>query len=258
MTDGPRSISPRGESPRPGSSSLPRLPEPRSQVCSQGRAAARRRPHARRTRRRRFARTVWRHVLPARRARPPRRDRLSGSGATCAGGWLATARCRNTGPSVRDLLRSRQPRRADSPHPAPPRLSAQRERSQEGSLKATVGRLAAASIPPPQIAALLQRLRIEPVFTAHPTEATRRTLLEKEQVIGRLLVERLDPSRTPDEERAVLARIREEVTAAWQTDPHPSTPPTVMDALENVVFYLTDIVYRIVPPFSEELEQAVH
>ena len=129
---------------------------------------------------------------------------------------------------------------------------------QEGSLQDMVVRLAAAGVTPPQVAALLQRLLVEPVFTAHPTEATRRTLLEKEQIIGRLLVERLDPSRTPDEERAALARIREEITAAWQTDPQPSARPTVMDELENVLFYLTDIVYRIVPPFSEELEQAVH
>ena len=114
---------------------------------------------------------------------------------------------------------------------------------QEGSLKAAGAQL------------LRRPLLIEPVFTAHPTEATRRTLLEKEQVIGRLLVERLDPSRTPDEERAALARIREEVTAAWQTDPHPSARPTVMDELENVLFYLTDVIYRIVPPFYEELEQ---
>ena len=129
---------------------------------------------------------------------------------------------------------------------------------QEGSLENMVVRLAAAGVTPTQVAALLQRLLVEPVFTAHPTEATRRTLLEKEQVIGRLLVERLDPSRTPDEERAALARIREEITAAWQTDPQPSARPTVMDELENVLFYLTDIVYRIVPPFSEELEHAVH
>jgi phosphoenolpyruvate carboxylase len=128
---------------------------------------------------------------------------------------------------------------------------------QEGSLEAMVARLAASGVTPPQIAALLQRLLIEPVFTAHPTEATRRTLLEKEQVIGRLLVERLDPSHTPDEERAALGRIREEVTGAWQTDPQPSARPTVMDELENVVFYLTDILYRIVPPFSEDLEAAV-
>jgi phosphoenolpyruvate carboxylase len=129
---------------------------------------------------------------------------------------------------------------------------------QEGSLQATMSRLAAEHVTPSQLTALLERLCIEPVFTAHPTEATRRTLLEKEQVIGRLLVERLDPSRTPDEERAALARIREEVTTAWQTDPQPSARPSVMDELENVLFYLSDIVYRIVPPFHEELDHAVH
>ena len=128
---------------------------------------------------------------------------------------------------------------------------------QEGSLQATVAQLAGAGVTSQQTAALLRRLRIEPVFTAHPTEATRRTILEKEQVIGRLLVERLDPSRTPDEERAALARIREEVSIGWQTDPTPSARPTVMDELENVLFYLTDVVYRIVPPFYEELEQTV-
>ena len=128
---------------------------------------------------------------------------------------------------------------------------------QEGSLAAAARQLAGARITAPQVTALLERLLIEPVFTAHPTEATRRTLLEKEQVVGRLLVERLDPSRTPDEELAALARIREEVTATWQTDPQPSARPSVMDELENVLFYLTDVVYRIVPPFAEELEQSV-
>jgi phosphoenolpyruvate carboxylase len=128
---------------------------------------------------------------------------------------------------------------------------------QEGSVAAAIARLSTAGVTHREIATLLQRLSVEPVFTAHPTEATRRTLLEKEQVIGRLLVERLDPSRTPDEERAALAQIREEITSTWQTDPQPSARPSVMDELENVVFYLTDVVYRIVPPFSEELEQAV-
>ena len=128
---------------------------------------------------------------------------------------------------------------------------------QEGSLAAAIAQLSSAGVSQRQLATLLQRLQVEPVFTAHPTEATRRTLLEKEQVIGRLLVERLDTGRTPDEERAALARIREEITTTWQTDPQPSARPSVMDELENVVFYLTDVVYRIVPPFSEELDQAV-
>jgi phosphoenolpyruvate carboxylase len=105
--------------------------------------------------------------------------------------------------------------------------------------------------------ALLNDVLIEPVFTAHPTEATRRTILEKQQRIIRALTDRLDPSMTPAEERAKMEVIRAEVTSAWQTEEHPSTRPSVADELEHVLFYLTDIVYRIVPPFYEEVENAV-
>jgi phosphoenolpyruvate carboxylase len=128
---------------------------------------------------------------------------------------------------------------------------------QEGGLDDAVARLAAAGLGPAEMEGLLARLLIEPVFTAHPTEATRRTLLEKQQVIARLLVDRLDPSRTPGEERAALGRIREEVTAAWQTEEQPALRPTLIDELEHVLFFVTDVVYRVVPPFYEELESAL-
>ncbi len=128
---------------------------------------------------------------------------------------------------------------------------------QEGGLDDAVARLAAAGLGPADMEALLGRLLIEPVFTAHPTEATRRTLLEKQQTIARLLVERLDPSRTPGEERASLGRIREEITAAWQTEEQPALRPTLIDELEHVLFFVTDVVYRVVPPFYEELESAL-
>jgi len=128
---------------------------------------------------------------------------------------------------------------------------------QEGTLDDTVRRLAAGGLGPRDVRALLPRLLFEPVFTAHPTEATRRTLLEKEQVIGRLLVERLDPSLTPAEERAALARIREQITVGWQTEAYPAQRPTVLDELEHVLFFLTDVVYRVVPPFYEALEDAL-
>ena len=51
--------------------------------------------------------------------------------------------------------------------------------------------------------ALLGQVSIEPVFTAHPTESTRRTLLRQQQRIARLLLDGLDPSRTPAERRAM-------------------------------------------------------
>jgi phosphoenolpyruvate carboxylase len=125
------------------------------------------------------------------------------------------------------------------------------------SLEDTLGKLAAAGLDRPRLEALLGRLHIEPVFTAHPTEATRRTLLEKQQTIARALVDRLDPSRTPPEERAAMARIRAEVTAGWQTEEQPEERPTVGDEAEHVLFYVTDVLYRILPVFYEGLERAL-
>ncbi len=103
----------------------------------------------------------------------------------------------------------------------------------------------------------LGRMTIEPVLTAHPTEPTRRTLLEKEQFILRRLVERLDPSRTPDEESATLERVRAAITSNWQTEMYPEQKLSVENEMENALFYLTDVLYRIVPPFYERLQQAV-
>jgi len=128
---------------------------------------------------------------------------------------------------------------------------------QEGSLADTVQRLATAGQGPADVRRLLEHLVFEPVFTSHPTEATRRTLLEKQQRIGRLLVQRLDPSLTPAEERANLGRIREEITIAWQTEARLTERPTVLDELEHVLFFLTDVVYRVVPPFYEALTDAL-
>jgi phosphoenolpyruvate carboxylase len=96
--------------------------------------------------------------------------------------------------------------------------------------------------------------RIEPVFTAHPTEPTRRTILLKQQQIARRLVERMDASLTPQEQAALLANIRAQVTSAWQTEEHPSTRITVADEREQVLFFLAESLYRVIPQVYEHLE----
>jgi len=108
-----------------------------------------------------------------------------------------------------------------------------------------------------QIQTYLDSVLIEPVFTAHPTEPTRRTILRKELRIARRLVERLDPTMTPQESRACLERIRGDITSAWQTEEHPSEGMTVADELEHVLFFITDIIYRMIPAFYEALEDAL-
>ncbi len=125
--------------------------------------------------------------------------------------------------------------------------------SQSGGLEALFLELADGGVELKTVADWLATVRIEPVFTAHPTESTRRVLLEKEQNIGRLLVERQGGTLTPPEERANLARIKEAVTSGWQTLEHPEARPTVADEREHVLFYVLDVLYRVVPPFYEEV-----
>ena len=108
-----------------------------------------------------------------------------------------------------------------------------------------------------RISGLLEGLRIEPVFTAHPTESTRRTLLEKQQRLARALIERLDPGLTPRENHVRVELIRNEITSAWQTEEYPEARMTVANEREHVLFYLTDVLYRVLPAFYERLGEAL-
>ncbi|MGD8384471.1 MAG: phosphoenolpyruvate carboxylase [Lysobacterales bacterium] len=130
--------------------------------------------------------------------------------------------------------------------------------SQRGGLDQVIAALAEAGVEAGSVRGALNGMRIQPVFTAHPTEATRRSFLEKEYSILHRLVERLNPDLTPQEERQALDRIRDAINSAWQTSTVPSVKPTVGDELDNVMFYLTSILYRVVPPFYAALEQAFH
>ena len=108
-----------------------------------------------------------------------------------------------------------------------------------------------------QVLALLARLRIEPVFAAHSMESTRRTLLRKQQRIAHNLLDRLDPMLTPQDSRNLWSSIRIELTTAWQTEELPRERLSVGDEREQVLFYLIEILYRVVPAFYEEIAQAL-
>jgi phosphoenolpyruvate carboxylase len=127
---------------------------------------------------------------------------------------------------------------------------------QPGGLEETLVKLKAAGLDVAALQELLRSISIEPVFTAHPTEPTRRTILRKEQNIVRLLIKMLDPTMSLRERHACLENIKLEMTTGWQTDEHPSEQMTVADELEHVLFFVTDVLYRAMPPFYEDLENA--
>ena len=129
--------------------------------------------------------------------------------------------------------------------------------AQPGGLRDAIGALARLGVSAEEVAALLPRLRIEPVFTAHPTEAVRRALLEKERTIVGCLVADIDRGRTPPERRADRERIRLALTASWQTAEAPAAKPSVADEFEHVGFYLSDVLYRVLPVYYEVFEEAL-
>ncbi|MEM7430334.1 MAG: phosphoenolpyruvate carboxylase [Pseudomonadota bacterium] len=128
---------------------------------------------------------------------------------------------------------------------------------QPGGFEDTLVKLKAAGVGADDLRELLAGMRIEPVFTAHPTEPTRRTILRKEQKIVRHLVDLLNPTMTAQETTVALENIRLLITTGWQTDEHPSEQMTVADELEHVLFFVTDVLYRAIPPFYEDIETAV-
>ena len=131
------------------------------------------------------------------------------------------------------------------------------EAPQPGGLEDSLRQLKADGVDAATVSALIARLRVEPVFTAHPTEAVRRALLEKESDVVRCLVEDIDRSLTPQERRADIERMRLALTASWQTDETPPEKPSVADEFEHVAFYLSDVLYRVLPVFHEVFEDAL-
>ena len=128
---------------------------------------------------------------------------------------------------------------------------------QPGGLEETLQKLKATGMTLDGLQELLDGILVEPVFTAHPTEPTRRTILRKEQKIVRHLIDLLNPTMTPQERNAALQNIRLLVTTGWQTEEHPSERMTVADELEHVLFFVTDVLYRATPPLYENLRAAI-
>jgi len=120
-------------------------------------------------------------------------------------------------------------------------------------LRDALDRICAHGLDPGEVAATLDRLELRPVFTAHPTESARRSVLSKVLAIAEL-VEELDASAT-DRERARLEReLRELVELLWQTNEIRSGRPRPEDEAQNVLFYADQLYRESVPSLLEELD----
>ncbi|WP_158793434.1 phosphoenolpyruvate carboxylase [Granulicella sp. L60] len=129
---------------------------------------------------------------------------------------------------------------------------------QRGDLRGTLRRLRQAGITADQAHALLRRICVSPVFTAHPTEVARRSVMFKRRRISDLL-EQLDRIPVPEPHLESLERdLTAEITALWQTDDVRSARPTVRDEIRMALDYYESSLFDTLPVLYSEVASALH
>ncbi|MBW3590494.1 MAG: phosphoenolpyruvate carboxylase, partial [Actinobacteria bacterium] len=115
------------------------------------------------------------------------------------------------------------------------------------SLRDVVDRILAAGVPRSEITSMVNRFELRPVWTAHPTESVRQSILIKRQHVA-VLLEQLNDTRLSDNDRLrVQRRLAETIDLLWQTDELRRDRPSPVDEARNVLFYL-DRVFRAALP----------
>ena len=126
-----------------------------------------------------------------------------------------------------------------------------------GTIRGTLRAMKTAGISADDALAFLKRVQVIPVFTAHPTEVARRSVLYKRRRIARLL-EEVDRIPVPDED---LLRLEEaliaEITALWQTDEVRSRRPTVGDEVKMGLDTYNASIFETLPVLYQEVCEAL-
>jgi phosphoenolpyruvate carboxylase len=129
---------------------------------------------------------------------------------------------------------------------------------QRGSLAQTFQSLSETQIAANDLQAVLTRLEIRPVITAHPTEAARRTMLEKHRRVADLLSEFDRAEIAPKKRRELQTRLAAEIESIWQSDEVRHVKPTVLDEVGNCLYYFDATLFEALPTMLEELERVLN
>jgi len=126
-----------------------------------------------------------------------------------------------------------------------------------GSFKSTLEEFRDQDVDAEALQKLLNQTAYIPVFTAHPTESKRRTIL---QALRRIFViaEELNDTRLSRVERAEITEaLQYEIQTLWKTDEVRAHRPKVRDEVRNGLFYFRESLFHSVPETYRKLEKAV-
>ncbi len=129
--------------------------------------------------------------------------------------------------------------------------------ARQGSLREVVEQMAADGLSSDDVRGLLERAEVHLVMTAHPTEARRRTTLDKlARIFG--ILRQLDERRPTHDDEAIAAdSLSSAVQELWGSDEIRAVTPTVGDEVQTGLAYLRTTLARVLPDIYRELEAAV-
>jgi phosphoenolpyruvate carboxylase len=126
-----------------------------------------------------------------------------------------------------------------------------------GTFSHVIAQAAAAGVEPAALQDLLDRSLIQPVLTAHPTEAKRVTVLEIHRRIYRLLVELESPRWTPRERAALLGDLRNEIDLLWLTGEIRLEKPSVEQEVAWGLHFFDETIFGRIPELLDRLDAAL-
>jgi phosphoenolpyruvate carboxylase len=120
------------------------------------------------------------------------------------------------------------------------------------SIEAAVRELKEVGVPRARVQKLVRQLGIELVFTAHPTESKRRTMLEKLATLGDIL-----RRHTLEEIQHAPDDIKREIVSLWLTDRSRTERPEVADEARTGLWYFDRTLFQLLPRLHEDLQGAL-
>lgn len=141
------------------------------------------------------------------------------------------------------------------------RIRVLRRREADGrldeSLESAVSALRASGIDAAGMQAILNRLRIRLVMTAHPSEAKRKEVLFKQRLLARTMWSNDSARLLPRERRVLEATLIEAIEELWQTRPNRASRPTVGDEVEYGVYFITSSIMDVSLALYDELQDVL-
>ncbi|REK10808.1 MAG: phosphoenolpyruvate carboxylase [Planctomycetota bacterium] len=137
------------------------------------------------------------------------------------------------------------------------RVRKESPRPLDESIRAVVGNLWQSGIDEFEMQQIVGRLQIEPVFTAHPTEAKRRTLISKLRRINRFLEQIHSRKLLPIEESRCRQHLLAEITILWLTSQSRVARPLVTDEVKTGLYYFETSIWDVVPRVYRAMEEAL-